>query len=103
MLVLLLLLIATPAWGIDGNPVTESTTTVSSSAVSLTDCGNFSDAVLLQVLDAQIYYRLDDETATPDSSDYLGYIGDVLTLQYPRKFRAIRVSGDAKVHATCFQ
>lgn len=89
--------------GIEGNPVTEATVTVSSSAVSLTDCADNNQNVLAQVLTNQIYYRLDSSSATPDSGDYLGYVGQIIELEHPRKFRAIRVGSDAAVKMTCFK
>jgi hypothetical protein len=93
--------LVTAAAGIEGNPVTEATITVSTSTVGISTCTRGQRA-LVQVKDDQIYYRFETGTATADSGDYLGSVGDIIEIEYPAKFRAIRVTTDAALKVTCF-
>ncbi len=91
----------------DGVPADTERVTVAASAVGLTSSkylvGSNERCALIQVQSNNIYFRLDSATATPDSTDYIGYVGDIIVVEYPSKFRAIQVSGTGYVRATYFQ
>lgn len=106
MRIFMLLLLPLSIAAMTGVPVREETLAVSTSAVGITSavCGDSAPGkALLQVQGNQIYYRLDLGGATPDSGDYLGSVGDIIEVDYPGKFRAIRVAADATVKVTCFE
>ena len=101
------LLAGSIALACDGIPAATESVAVSSAAVGLTSSnyliGTNERCALIQVQSNNIYFRLDSATATPVSTDYIGYVGDIIVIEYPSKFRAIRVSGDGYIRATYFQ
>ena len=104
---------ATWALPIDGTPTSQDgSITVSSVAVGFpaTACkvgqvaGGADVPALLQVQTNGIYYRLNSATATPVSTDYIGYADDVLEIARPSLFRAIRSgASDATIKYQCFE
>jgi hypothetical protein len=100
-------LLALPAWAIDGTPYAEETITVSNTAIGVTSglctqSGVISPA-LVQVKTNGIYFTLNSATATPDSNDYEAAAGTFIEVQRPDRLRMIRQSSDAAVKVTCFQ
>lgn len=97
-----------PAHAIGGVPFAEETLVVGASATSITSTlctvRGAAQPALVEVLTEGIFYRLDDGTATPDSSDHAAPDGTILEVGRTDRFRMIRSGGsDASVKVTCFE
>lgn len=102
MWILLLLILAMPAWAIDGTPTTrEESLTVSGTAVAITACTG-GESALVQVKTNSVYFTFRGNV-DPDSNDFLGEAGTIIEVDRPLLFKAIAVTDDAQLKVQCFE
>ncbi len=106
-LAFLLLAAVSSAIAAVGRPFAAEVVTVSTTATGVTaglcKIGETVNPALIMVKDQRVYFTLNSASATPTSNDYVGNPGDVIEVDYPELFRAIRADAvDAKLKVTCF-